>query len=91
MQNIMQYLSPQYESKFGSESRISTSWNPGVFIDIDGVVLKGGKPFDWSKEAIHVTQQELFTTIFRRILNVDGSNSLLEHRLYGTIRFHSCS
>ncbi|CAF0747107.1 unnamed protein product [Brachionus calyciflorus] len=27
--------------------------NPGVFIDIDGVVLQGGKPFPWSKEAIH--------------------------------------
>lgn len=27
--------------------------NPGVFIDIDGVVLQGGKPFEWSKEAIH--------------------------------------
>jgi ribonucleotide monophosphatase NagD (HAD superfamily) len=24
-----------------------------VFIDIDGVVLHGGKPFEWSKEAIH--------------------------------------
>lgn len=29
-------------------------WNPGVFIDIDGVVLQGGKPFEWSKQAIHV-------------------------------------
>lgn len=28
--------------------------NPGVFIDIDGVVLQGGKPFEWSKQAIHV-------------------------------------
>lgn len=28
-------------------------WNPGVFIDIDGVVLTGGKPFEFSKEAIH--------------------------------------
>jgi HAD superfamily hydrolase (TIGR01456 family) len=27
--------------------------NPGVFIDIDGVVLHGGKPFEFSKEAIH--------------------------------------
>ncbi len=26
----------------------------GVFIDIDGVVLHGGKPFEWSKNAIHV-------------------------------------
>lgn len=25
----------------------------GVFIDIDGVVLKGGKPYEWSKDAIH--------------------------------------
>lgn len=29
-------------------------WNPGVFIDIDGVVLQGGKPFEWSKQAIYV-------------------------------------
>ncbi len=28
--------------------------NPGVFIDIDGVVLSGGKPFPWSKDAIQV-------------------------------------
>lgn len=26
----------------------------GVFIDIDGVVLNGGKPFEWTKEAIKV-------------------------------------
>ena len=26
----------------------------GVFIDIDGVVLQGGKPYEWSKSAIHV-------------------------------------
>jgi ribonucleotide monophosphatase NagD (HAD superfamily) len=26
----------------------------GVLIDIDGVVLHGGKPFEWSKKAIHV-------------------------------------
>ncbi len=26
----------------------------GVFIDIDGVVLQGGKPYEWSKKAIHV-------------------------------------
>ena len=32
----------------------SAHWNPGVFIDIDGVVLQGGKPFEWSKEAIKV-------------------------------------
>ena len=32
----------------------SQSVNPGVFIDIDGVVLQGGKPFEFSKEAIHV-------------------------------------
>lgn len=25
----------------------------GVFIDIDGVVLHGGKPYEWSKNAIH--------------------------------------
>ena len=25
----------------------------GVLIDIDGVVLQGGKPFEYSKEAIH--------------------------------------
>jgi ribonucleotide monophosphatase NagD (HAD superfamily) len=30
----------------------------GVFIDIDGVVLKGGKPFDFSKEAIHVKKNK---------------------------------
>ena len=30
------------------------SVNSGVFIDIDGVVLQGGKPFEWSREAIHV-------------------------------------
>lgn len=40
----MQFLEVRDKSKF----------NPGVFIDIDGVVLKGGKPFDWSKKAIHV-------------------------------------
>lgn len=28
--------------------------NPGVFIDIDGVVLKGGKPFEWSSQALNV-------------------------------------
>lgn len=28
--------------------------NPGVFIDIDGVVLKGGKPFEWSTQALNV-------------------------------------
>lgn len=28
--------------------------NPGVFIDIDGVVLQGGKPFPFTKQAIHV-------------------------------------
>lgn len=28
--------------------------NPGVFIDIDGVLLQGGKPFEWTKEAIHM-------------------------------------
>ena len=41
MQNFMTQLSDQ-------------AMNPGVFIDIDGVVLKGGKPFDFSREAIHV-------------------------------------
>lgn len=33
---------------------LESKWNPGVFIDIDGVVLTGGKPFEFSKEAIHV-------------------------------------
>ena len=28
--------------------------NIGVFIDIDGVVLHGGKPFECSKESTHV-------------------------------------
>ena len=39
-----------------------TNFNPGVFIDIDGVVLHGGKPFDFSKEAIHVSYLSLKTT-----------------------------
>lgn len=33
----------------------AAKWNPGVFIDIDGVVLTGGKPYEWSREAIHVS------------------------------------
>lgn len=33
----------------------ATHWNPGVLIDIDGVVLQGGKPFEWSKEALKVS------------------------------------
>lgn len=32
-----------------------TSRECGVFIDIDGVVLQGGKPFPYSKESIHVS------------------------------------
>jgi ribonucleotide monophosphatase NagD (HAD superfamily) len=36
-------------------SRKEINLNPGVFIDIDGVVLHGGKPFEFSKEAIHVS------------------------------------
>ncbi len=31
--------------------------NIGVFIDIDGVVLQGGKPIKQSKESIHVNSQ----------------------------------
>ena len=34
--------------------------NPGVFIDIDGVVLKGGKPFEWSIPAINVKKHTHF-------------------------------
>ena len=41
-----------------AEPRISGQHAPAgsklVFIDIDGVVLKGGKPFEWSKQAIQV-------------------------------------
>ncbi|RNA32034.1 cat eye syndrome critical region 5 [Brachionus plicatilis] len=36
-----------------SENQDTNEVNPGVFIDIDGVVLKGGRPFEWSKKAIH--------------------------------------
>lgn len=45
---------------------------PGVFIDIDGVVLKGGKPFEWSKKAIHVIKrQKLKKKIF--ICPIEGT------------------
>lgn len=38
--------------------------NPGVFIDIDGVVLKGGKPFEWSIPAINVKKHALIRFIY---------------------------
>ena len=37
----------------------SAKANPGVFIDIDGVVLKGGKPFEWSTQALNVNLYSL--------------------------------
>ena len=42
--------------------------NPGVFIDIDGVLLQGGKPFDFSKEAILVKYfKQNFYYFFKKI------------------------
>jgi ribonucleotide monophosphatase NagD (HAD superfamily) len=32
----------------------TTDSDCGVLIDIDGVVLKGGKPFQFSKDSLHV-------------------------------------
>lgn len=64
MEGLMSYA--QYHSHIDEMQHSvpqDKKWNPGVFIDIDGVVLTGGKPFEFSKEAIHVT-------IFRLIENV---------------------
>lgn len=55
MENLVSYS--QYHKHLEEMQHsvpIENKWNPGVFIDIDGVVLTGGKPFAWSKEAIHV-------------------------------------
>lgn len=38
--------------------------NPGVFIDIDGVVLQGGKPFEFSVEAIHALWNHKIPFVF---------------------------
>ena len=55
MQNLV-LNSPHYGNQTScNEERAATSWNPGVFIDIDGVALQGGKPFEWSRDAIKVT------------------------------------
>lgn len=57
----------------------------GVFIDIDGVVLHGGKPFEWSKSAIHVG-----------FFNVNLSEKIVFNRNlfclrpYGAMRSLSC-
>lgn len=40
-----------YKSLITQETSASDS---GVLIDIDGVVLKGGKPFEYSKDSLHV-------------------------------------
>jgi hypothetical protein len=39
--------------------------NPGVFIDIDGVLLSGGKPFEWTKESIHVKNINIALTYLK--------------------------
>lgn len=57
--------------------------NPGVFIDIDGVLLKGGKPFEWTKEAIHV----IFTFTHSHSLSI--SRVYFLSSLFGTMRYHS--
>lgn len=54
MENLVSYS--QYHrhlEEMQSSVPVEKKWNPGVFIDIDGVVLSGGKPFEWSREAIH--------------------------------------
>lgn len=51
--------------------------SPGVFIDIDGVVLHGGKAFDWSKDAINVLyiqETQLYIYILVKIYAFDFIN-----------------
>lgn len=56
MENLVSYSQyHQHIEELQHSVPVESKWNPGVFIDIDGVVLSGGKPFEWSKEAIHVS------------------------------------
>jgi ribonucleotide monophosphatase NagD (HAD superfamily) len=55
MQNLVNYSQYQkHIEELQHSVPVESNWNPGVFIDIDGVVLTGGKPYEFSKEAIHV-------------------------------------
>jgi hypothetical protein len=65
------------------------SINPGVFIDIDGVLLQGGKPFEWSKEAIHV-KKELIDFSIINFENFSLKIKLNIQRLCGTMMFPLC-
>jgi ribonucleotide monophosphatase NagD (HAD superfamily) len=50
----------------GSTSSLNATarWNPGVFIDIDGVVLNGGKPYEWTVEAIRALWDNKIPFVF---------------------------
>lgn len=55
--------------------------NPGVFIDIDGVVLKGGKPFEWSIPAINALWENEVPFVF--VTNGTYSSKTLLGQLNG--------
>lgn len=72
MEGLMSYA--QYHSHIDEMQHSvpqDKKWNPGVFIDIDGVVLTGGKPFEFSKEAIQVINHAIFRLIENALLSVE--------------------